>query len=64
METNLRDLLVNYLAICEGHVPEEVSLLLSMPVWKANSYFMLLYIIGCETCKHTTIGEMTTVYKR
>ena len=30
VETNLRDLLGNYLAICEGPVPEEVSLLLSM----------------------------------
>ena len=25
VETNLRDLLGNYLAICEGPVPEEVS---------------------------------------
>lgn len=48
VETNLRYLLGNYLAICEGPVPEEVSLLLSMPVWKANSYFMLLIIINVK----------------
>ena len=45
VETNLKYLLGNYLAICEGPVPEEVSLLLSMPVWKANSYFMLLIAV-------------------
>ena len=56
VETNLRYLLGNYLAICEGPVTEEVSFLLSMPVWKANSYFIKKFIIGCETRKHTTIG--------
>ena len=45
-----------------------------MPVWKDNSYFMLLIIInnvkkkyciiGCETHKHTTVGEALSIWRQ